>query len=66
MESHGALPGRVWFLGFERTVGSWGGRELVENLPGREPCEQRWGCMSEPGAQYELPKGSNGREKGWG
>lgn len=26
-------------LGFERTVGSWGGRGLVENLPGREPCE---------------------------
>lgn len=60
----GALPGRVWFLGFMRTVGRWGGIWVAENLSGRERWEQRLGCMSEFGAQNEMPKVSSGREKG--
>lgn len=64
MGSQGALPGRVWSLGFTRTVGSWGRSGVAETLSGRERWEQRSGCMSESGAQNELPKGSNSRERG--
>lgn len=51
-------------MGFTGTVGRWGGIWGAENLSGRERWEQRLGCMSEFGAQNELPKGSRGREKG--